>query len=69
MKIVIIYSPWCLSKPVRPLFIVGTQIKIFLMKSESSDPPIDSKGPYMVKVQKSTKMIEKVVHVTSVCQL
>ncbi len=29
------YSPLCRSKPVRPLFIFGTQIKIFLMKSES----------------------------------
>ncbi len=36
---------------------------------ELSDPPIDSKGPYTIKVQKSTKMIDKVVHVTSVCQL
>ncbi len=32
---VINYSPLCCSKPVRPLFIFGTQIKIFLMKSES----------------------------------
>ncbi len=29
------YSPSCRSKPVRPSFIFGTQIKIFLMKSES----------------------------------
>ncbi len=29
------YSPSCRSKPVRPSFIVRTQIKIFLMKSES----------------------------------
>ncbi len=33
---VINYSPSCCSKPVRPLFIFGTQIKIFLMESESS---------------------------------
>ncbi len=33
---VINYSPSCRSKPVRTLFILGTQIKIFLMKSESS---------------------------------
>ncbi len=32
---VINYSPSCCSKPVRPLFIFGTQIKIFLLKSES----------------------------------
>ncbi len=34
-KSVINYSPSCHSKPVRPSFIFGTQIKIFLMKSES----------------------------------
>ncbi len=32
---VINYSPSCLYKHVRPSFIFGTQIKIFLMKSES----------------------------------
>ncbi len=32
---VINYSPSCCSKPVRPSFVFGTQIKIFLMKSES----------------------------------
>ncbi len=31
-----IMSPSCRSKPVRPSFIFGTQIKMFLMKSESS---------------------------------
>ncbi len=33
---VINYSPSCQSKPVKPSFIFGTQIKIFLMHSESS---------------------------------
>ncbi len=33
---VINYSPSCRSKPVRPSFIFGTQIKIFLIKSKSS---------------------------------
>ncbi len=33
---VINYSSSCRSKPERPSFIFGTQIKIFLMKSESS---------------------------------
>ncbi len=32
---VINYSPSCCSKPVRPLFIFGTQIKNFLKKSKS----------------------------------
>ncbi len=32
----IIYSPSCRSKPVRPPFIFGTQIKNFLMESERS---------------------------------
>ncbi len=31
-----IMSPSCRSKPVRPSFIFGTQIKMFLMKSEHS---------------------------------
>ncbi len=33
---VINYSPSCRSKPVRPSFIFGTQIKICFIKSESS---------------------------------
>ncbi len=48
-----------------PLFIFGTQLKIFLIKSETS---IDSKGPTMFKAQKGTKNINKIVHVTSVVQ-
>ncbi len=32
---IINYSPSCRSKPIRHLFIFTTQIKIFLMKSES----------------------------------
>ncbi len=36
MKIVINHLPWWRSKPVRPSFIFGTQIKMFLIKSESS---------------------------------
>ncbi len=36
---VVNYSPSCRSKPVITSFILETQIKIFLMKSESSDPP------------------------------
>ncbi len=36
---VINYSPSCRTKPMRPSFIFRTQIKIFLIKSESSDPP------------------------------
>ncbi len=42
---------------------------MFVWIWELSDPPIDSKGPYTIKVQKSTKMIDKVVHVTSVCHI
>ncbi len=33
---VINYSPSCRSKPIKPSFIFRTQIKIVLMKSESS---------------------------------
>ncbi len=36
---VINYSPSCRSKPVRPSFIFRTQIKMFLMKFESSLTP------------------------------
>ncbi len=43
-NVVINYSPSCLSKPVRTLFIIETHIKFFFMNSESfSDPPIDRK--------------------------
>ncbi len=38
-----------------PSFIYGTQIKIFLMNSEGSDPPIDSKDPNMINVQIHSK--------------
>ncbi len=45
------------------------KLRYFVWIWELSNPPIDSKGPYMINVQKSTKMIDKVVHVISVCQL
>ncbi len=32
---VINYTPLCIFKPVRPSFILGTQMKLFLMKSKS----------------------------------
>ncbi len=49
--------------------LFGTQIKNILdLIQELSGPPIDSKGPYTIKVQKGTKNIVKVVHVTSVVQ-
>ncbi len=43
---VINYSPSCLSKPIRPSFIFATQIKIFLMKSESSQTLHRQQGSY-----------------------
>ncbi len=57
---VINYSPSCLSKPVRILFIFGTQIKIFLMKSESFLTTF--------KAEKASKDISKIVHMTSMVQ-
>ncbi len=36
---------------------------------ELSDPPIDSKGTTTIKVQKHSKDIGKIIHVTSVVQL
>ncbi len=41
---------------------------IFLMNSELSDPPIDSKCPYMIKAQKRSKNTIKIIHVTSAVQ-
>ncbi len=39
------------------------------MNSESSlTPPIDSKDPNMIKAQKRSKEIFKIIHVTSVVQ-
>ncbi len=66
---IINYSPSCRSKLVRPSFIFGTQIKIFLMNSESSLILfIDHKVSYMIKAQKRSKEIVKIIHVTSVVQ-
>ncbi len=55
------YSPSCRSKPVRPSFIFGTQIKIFLIKSESN-------ATDTLKAQEGSKDIVKIVHLTSVVQ-
>ncbi len=41
---------------------------IFDVFWEFSDPPIDSKDPYMIKAQKRSKEIGKIIHVTSVVQ-
>ncbi len=51
------YSPSCRFKPVRPLLR-----HIFAGIWEQS---IDSKGPYTIKVQKRSKDIGKIIHVTS----
>ncbi len=51
-------SPWCRSKPVRPPFIVRTHITMFLFESESCS-----------HVQKRSKEIGKIIHVTSGVQL
>ncbi len=61
MEIVINYSPSCRSKAVRPSFIFETQFKIFLIKSKKSY----SKVTTTIKVQKRSKDISKIVHVTS----
>ncbi len=52
------------SKPVRPSFIFGTQIKIFLMKSESFLTLHRQQGYYMGKAQKCSKDIGKTVDLT-----
>ncbi len=48
---------------VRPSIIFGTQIKIFMIKSESF-LTIDSKAIETFKAQKGSKNIVKIVHVT-----
>ncbi len=64
---VINYSPSCRSKPVRPSFIFGTQMKIFLIQSENF--LILHRQPCnWDKVQKGSKDIIKTVHVTSVVE-
>ncbi len=62
---VINYTPSFRSKPVRPSFIFGTQIKIFLMKSESFLILHRQQATDTVKAQKGGKDIVKKVHVTS----
>ncbi len=47
----------------------NTNYDIFDAFFEPSDPPIDSKGPNTIKVQKRSKDIVKIIHVTSVVQL
>ncbi len=66
---VINYSPSCRPKHARPLFVFRTHITIFfLLNPRALRPCIDSKGPITFKVQKGTKNIDKIVHVTSVVQ-
>jgi len=65
---VINYSPSCLSKSIRPLFIFGTQIKIFLMKSDTF-LSLHWEQRNLFKVQNDRKdhyVIIKVIHVTPV---
>ncbi len=61
-KYFINHLPPCRSKPVKALFVFRTQIKIFLMHS---DPPIDSNVINTINVQKCSKEIGKIIHVTS----
>ncbi len=62
---VIIYLPSCGSKPVIPLFIFGTQIKLFLIKSKSFLTLHRQQWNWNM-TQKDIKRIVKIVHVTSV---
>ncbi len=43
----------------------NTNEDIFDASRELSDPPIDSKDPNTIKVQKHSKEICKIIHVTS----
>ncbi len=59
--------PWCRSKPVRPPFIVGTQIKMFLFESESSQTLHRQQHSWNVPMSRNvaSKKIGKMIHVTS----
>ncbi len=70
MQIGINCSPSSRLKHVRPSFIFGPQLTIFLIKSESFlTLHTDSNATTMFKAQKGSKDIAKIVHVTSVVQL
>ncbi len=62
MKVLSLIPPSCRFKPVRPPFIFRTQ---FLYSIRELWPSIDSKGPYTIKVQKHSKEIGKIIHVSS----
>ncbi len=47
----------------------NTNEDIFDEFRELSDPPIDSKDPYTIKVQKRSKDIVKIIHVASVVRI
>ncbi len=63
---VINYSPSCRSKPIRPSFIFWTQIKIFLIKSESFLTLHRQQRNYHVQGPERycSKVIVNIVHVT-----
>ncbi len=62
-------TPSCRSKPIKALFVFGTQCKIFWMKTAVCDCPIDCQvNDTNVKAQKSMKSIARIVHLTSVVQ-
>ncbi len=48
------------------IHIISNPLRYFHEFREVSDPPIDSKDPNMIKAQKCSKDIGKIVHVTSV---
>ncbi len=69
MKILsLITDPHAVPNPLRPSLIFRTQVKIFLMKSESFLTSIDSNATDTFKAQKGSEDILKIVHVTSVVQ-
>ncbi len=64
-NIVINHLPPCRSKPIKALFVFGTQFKIFWI---FCDCPIDCIVNCIVKVHKSMKRIIRIVHLPSVVQ-
>ncbi len=66
---VINHSPPCRSKPVKALFVFGTQRYILDENREACDCPIDCQTIKTVKAQKSIKNIVRIVHLWFNCNV
>ncbi len=67
-KNVMIYSPSCRSKPIRPSSSLEHKLRYFWWNPRAFWPCIDSNATKTFKVQRGSKDIVKIVHVTTVVQ-